>query len=79
VVAQKIVDVLSVPFVIKEQDLSIGASIGIALYPQDGADVEILLKNSDTAMYQAKGAGRSNYQFFMHTMNTSVDSRADKS
>jgi diguanylate cyclase (GGDEF)-like protein/PAS domain S-box-containing protein len=79
VVAKKIVDVLSVPFVINEQDLSIGASIGIALYPQDGADVEILLKNSDTAMYQAKGAGRSNYQFFMHTMNTSADSRADKS
>lgn len=63
-VAQKIVDVLSVPFVINGQDLSIGASIGIALYPQDGGDVEMLLKNSDTAMYHAKEAGRSNYQFF---------------
>jgi diguanylate cyclase (GGDEF)-like protein/PAS domain S-box-containing protein len=68
-VAQKIVDVLSAPFVINGQDLRIGASIGIAVYPQDGADVEMLLKNSDTAMYHAKQAGRSNYKFFLQAMN----------
>ena len=63
-VAQKILGVLSAPFVINGQDLHSGASIGIAVYPQDGGDVDTLLKNSDTAMYHAKEMGRSNYQFF---------------
>jgi diguanylate cyclase (GGDEF)-like protein len=72
-VAQKIVDVLSAPFVINGQDLSSGASIGIAVFPQDGADVEMLLKNSDTAMYHAKKAGRNNYQFFLQAMNGADD------
>jgi len=71
-VAQKIVDVLSAPFVINGEDLRIGASIGIAIYPQDGGDVEKLLKNSDTAMYHAKEAGRSNYKFFSPAMNAST-------
>jgi len=78
VVAQKIVDVLSAPFVIDGHDLSIGASIGIAIYPQDGDDAEKLVKNSDTAMYRAKEAGRSNYQFFLNTMNVSAVSKPDK-
>ncbi len=78
-VAQKIVDVLSAPFVINGQELRIGASIGIATYPRDGADVEMLLKNSDTAMYHAKKAGRSNYQFFLQAMNASADIQPDKS
>ena len=77
-VAQKIVGVLSAPFVINGQELSIGASIGIALYPQDGADVEMLLKNSDTAMYHAKKVGRSNYQFFLQAMNASALTQPDK-
>ena len=78
-VAQKIVDILSAPLVIKGQDLRIGASIGIAVYPQDGANVEMLLKNSDTAMYHAKETGRSNYQFFLQAMNASADAQPDKS
>lgn len=77
-VAQKIVGVLSAPFVINGQDLRIGASIGIALYPQDGDDVEMLLKNSDTAMYHAKKVGRSNYQFFLQAMNASALTQPDK-
>ncbi|MEO6147592.1 MAG: GGDEF domain-containing phosphodiesterase, partial [Sulfuriferula sp.] len=52
-----------------------GASLGIAVYPQDGEDVETLLKNSDTAMYHAKEAGRSNYQFFAKEMNTAAAER----
>ncbi len=63
-VAQKILNVLSAPFVINGQNVRSGASIGIALYPQDGNDVEMLLKNSDTAMYRAKEAGRNNFKFF---------------
>ncbi|GBL44793.1 diguanylate cyclase/phosphodiesterase [Sulfuriferula multivorans] len=75
VVAQKILSALSAPFVINGQDLRTGASIGIAVYPQDGEDVETLLKNSDTAMYHAKEAGRSNYQFFAQTMNAAAAER----
>jgi diguanylate cyclase (GGDEF)-like protein len=70
VVAQKILGTLAAPFVINGQDLRTGASLGIAVYPQDGEDVETLLKNSDRAMYHAKEAGRSNYQFFAKEMNT---------
>ena len=68
-VAQKILDALAVPFEINGQSLHSGASIGIATYPRDGLDVETLLKNSDTAMYSAKEAGRNNYQFFAEEMN----------
>ncbi len=68
-VAQKILDALFVPFELNGQNLRSGASIGIAVYPHDGADVATLLKNSDTAMYSAKAAGRSNYQFFAAEMN----------
>ncbi len=68
-VAQKILDVLSAPFEINGQTLRSGASIGIGVYPHDGADVETLLKNSDTAMYSAKDVGRNNYQFFAEEMN----------
>jgi diguanylate cyclase (GGDEF)-like protein/PAS domain S-box-containing protein len=63
-VAQKILDALSAPFMINEQEILSGASIGIAIYPKDGDNVDTLLKNSDAAMYAAKDAGRNNYQFY---------------
>lgn len=74
-VAQKILDALSTPFIINGRDLHTSASIGIAVYPQDGTDVETLLKNSDTAMYHAKETGRSNYQFFTQAMNAAATER----
>lgn len=66
-VAQKILDALSAPFIINEQEIHSGASIGIAIYPKDGDNVDTLLKNSDAAMYAAKDAGRNNYQFHADT------------
>jgi diguanylate cyclase (GGDEF)-like protein/PAS domain S-box-containing protein len=75
VVARKILDTLCVPIVIGKQALSTSASIGIALYPADGKDVDTLLKNSDTAMYSAKESGRNRYQFFAHEMNASAAER----
>jgi len=68
-VAQKILDILALPVIINGQDLCCGASIGIAIYPQDGDDVDTLLRHCDIAMYHAKEAGRSNYQFFSQKMN----------
>lgn len=56
-------------FEIDEQELNTSASIGIALYPDDGADFETLLKKSDMAMYRAKAAGRNTYRFFDDQMN----------
>ncbi len=74
-VAQKILDALAAPFEINGHTLRSGASIGIAVYPQDGTDVETLLKNSDTAMYSAKDVGRNNYQFFAEEMNAASAER----
>lgn len=74
-VAQKILEALAVPFEINGQSLQSGTSIGIATYPHDGLTVETLLKNSDTAMYSAKAAGRNNYQFFAEEMNKASTER----
>ncbi|MHB8253762.1 MAG: putative bifunctional diguanylate cyclase/phosphodiesterase [Acidiferrobacter sp.] len=69
-IADKLLRALSAPYVIGEHTLYIGASIGVALYPQDGRDVDTLLKHSDMAMYQAKAAGRGSYRCFDDIMNT---------
>ena len=68
-VAQKILDTLIQPFRINGQELHVGGSIGIALFPLDGEDGDTLLKNSDIAMYHAKESGRNNCQFFAAEMN----------
>lgn len=75
VVAHKILHALSAPCSINERELHTSASIGIAIYPEDGHDVETLLKSSDTAMYHAKETGRNNYQFFAHEMNAAAAER----
>src|SRR5258708_40081240 len=49
--------------------------MGLATYPNDGRDAETLLRNADAAMYQAKAAGRDNFQFFTEAMNTEVHER----
>jgi diguanylate cyclase (GGDEF)-like protein/PAS domain S-box-containing protein len=67
--ARKILLSLSVPHSIAEQDLNIDSSVGISIYPEDGANAETLIKNADTAMYYAKESGRNNFQFFKREMN----------
>jgi diguanylate cyclase (GGDEF)-like protein/PAS domain S-box-containing protein len=54
---------------IDQHDLHVTASIGVSVYPDDGLDAETLIKNADTAMYQAKENGRQGYQFFKPAMN----------
>ena len=63
-VAQKIVDSFCKPFLIDTHQLVVTTSIGIAVYPNDGTDDDILLRNADIAMYQAKQAGRSRYELY---------------
>lgn len=74
-VAQKILDALTQPYHIHKNELHIGGSIGIAVFPNDGTSAEALLKNSDVAMYYAKENGRSNYQFFTDELNKSAHER----
>jgi diguanylate cyclase (GGDEF)-like protein/PAS domain S-box-containing protein len=68
-VAQKIIDVLSEPIEIHGQIVQPSASIGIAVYPQDGDDVDSLLKHSDQAMYLAKDSGSGVYRFYGQAPN----------
>jgi diguanylate cyclase (GGDEF)-like protein len=74
-VAQRILDVLSKPFMLDTYEVFITASVGITVFPLDGEDEDTLLKNADTAMYHAKDQGRNNYQFFTQSMNTAVTKR----
>ena len=74
-VAKRILESLQQPFRLDEQEVFISASVGISLFPQDGADLETLLKNADAAMYQAKEAGRNNCQFFSQSMNATAVKR----
>ena len=67
--AQKILAALMVPYHIDLLEIHVTASIGISLYPDDGQDADTLIKNADTAMYQAKARGRNNYHFFEQAMN----------
>jgi diguanylate cyclase (GGDEF)-like protein/PAS domain S-box-containing protein len=59
--AEKIVAAFQRPFLVNDQELHIGCSIGITLFPDDGADAMTLMKNADVAMYRAKEAGRNGY------------------
>ncbi|CAK0765135.1 diguanylate cyclase [Gammaproteobacteria bacterium] len=68
-VAQQLLDRISDPFHLEGHEVVFGASIGIAVYPFDGNDADVLLKNADTAMYSAKNGGRNTYRFYSHAMN----------
>ncbi|TQK10595.1 EAL domain-containing protein [Herbaspirillum sp. SJZ107] len=68
-VGDKIIDVLAEPVSFEGRSLHISTSIGICLYPDDGTDVDSLMRKADAAMYQAKAAGRNNYQFYSGCMD----------
>ena len=70
--AQKIIELLAAPFKISNHELHLTTSIGIAFYPEDGENAELLLKNAETAMYRAKEQGRNNYQLYASVMNVSA-------
>ncbi len=69
VVAEKILERMEEPFEIDHHELEISLSIGIAVYPDDGKDFDTLLKQADTAMYQAKESGRNTHRFHTEQMN----------
>ncbi|MGH8503398.1 MAG: EAL domain-containing protein [Gammaproteobacteria bacterium] len=71
-IAQKIVNTLARPYRTGGHTLNTSCSIGISIYPNDGKDVQTLMRGADMAMYHAKDAGRNHYQFF----STEMDARA---
>ena len=72
---QRMIDVVNEPIEVDSRELNVTCSAGVSLYPQDGPDVDTLLKNADTAMYRAKALGRNNFQFFTAGMNQLVRDR----
>jgi diguanylate cyclase (GGDEF)-like protein/PAS domain S-box-containing protein len=67
-VAQRINDVLDVPFLLDGKEMAVNASIGIAMHPRDGNTTDELLQNADIAMYRVKTRGRRGYKFFTEDM-----------
>ena len=73
--AQRLVEAVSAPYVIDNNQVVIGASIGISVAPEDGTDAELLLRNADLAMYRAKADGRGTYRFFEPGMDARAQAR----
>lgn len=73
--AERINQALSAPMVVDGRTLVTTVSIGVSLYPHDGADMGELLRHSDTAMYQAKDRGRNNFQLFSPGMDRRLKER----
>ena len=69
ITARRMLEAVALPHSIDHHDLHVTTSIGVSVYPDDGLDAETLIKNADTAMYQAKENGRQSFQFFKPVMN----------
>ncbi|MCB1984784.1 MAG: EAL domain-containing protein [Burkholderiales bacterium] len=75
IMAHRIREAMQQPFHLDNRDVILTASIGIALYPDDGKDAETLLKHADTAMYHAKNEGRNNCQFYNSMLTHQAEKR----
>jgi diguanylate cyclase (GGDEF)-like protein len=69
IAARRMLQTVAECYSIDRHDLHVTASVGVSVYPDDGLDAETLIKNADTAMYQAKESGRQSYKFFKPAMN----------
>lgn len=77
-ITQKLIDDFQEAFICGNHELTISASIGIALYPEDGTDSLALIKNADLAMYKSKDKGRNNYSFFSQELSNTMHKRTSK-
>jgi diguanylate cyclase (GGDEF)-like protein/PAS domain S-box-containing protein len=66
---KRLIEAIEQPFVVHDQEVVVGTSIGVSFFPRDGTKVEQLLKNADLALYQAKSSGRGNHRFFQEELN----------
>jgi diguanylate cyclase (GGDEF)-like protein/PAS domain S-box-containing protein len=75
VAAERLMGAMTAEFVVQGRSLSISCSLGISIFPEHGADGEILVRNADAAMYSAKDYGRNNFRFFTEDMNAQAVER----
>jgi diguanylate cyclase (GGDEF)-like protein/PAS domain S-box-containing protein len=75
VLARRLLDLFKVPFDVEDREIFLGLSIGISVYPLDGADTDTLIRHADIAMYRAKAAGRNRYNFFEPAMSEGAAER----
>ena len=75
VAAERLMGAMTAEFVVQGRSLSISCSLGISIFPEHGADGEILVRNADAAMYNAKDYGRNNFRFFTEDMNAQAVER----
>jgi diguanylate cyclase (GGDEF)-like protein/PAS domain S-box-containing protein len=76
-VARRICTLMRRPFVLDDRELRLSASVGVALYPDDGQDAATLLKHADTAMYHAKTSGRDNAQLYSIALTEEIEERME--
>ena len=69
ILAKKILDCIQTPFQINANETTVGMSVGIAMYPNDGQEASVLLKHADTAMYHAKNEGKNTFRFYSNELN----------
>ncbi len=76
-VARRIHEAVAAPVTLNEHELTVGATIGIAVYPDDGQNAQALLKNADAAMYSAKEEGRGRHAFYRNAMDQRATQRLE--
>lgn len=75
IISKRIISILKKPIIIKDREISITASIGVSIYPDNGKSVEVLLKNADIAMYSAKNNGGNKFSFFTRDTGRATEER----
>ena len=75
VIAQRVREKLAAPFDVEGREVSVTSTVGVSVFPDDGADYLVLLRNADMALYEAKEAGRDTFRRFARSMNTKVSER----
>lgn len=76
-VADRIVAQAKIPFEIDESEFSISTSAGLTMFPDDGEDVDLLIRNADAAMYQAKAVGKNTWRWYSHELNQRIQERVN--
>lgn len=75
--ARNMISIFRKPWEVDGKEYFVTASMGISVYPHDGSDLELMMKNADTALNNAKDSGRNNYKFYTRTMNATIIERFD--
>ncbi|MFK5881507.1 MAG: EAL domain-containing protein [Sulfurospirillum sp.] len=74
-IVKRVMEIISKPIIIKKNEISTTVSIGISFYPEDGMDLNILLKNADIAMYNSKMSGKNRYKFYQENFSKEIQKR----